>query len=141
VAGGFVAGGLVTGAVAGVGTVVGAGAVTVAVEGVAVVEAARVVVVAPTGFAGLSLVELFEASTANAMPAMNKTTTTDTAIVVQAGRRWCRDALRAGSAARTTGRTAVGSSARTTGTGSVGCCSGGYQRPSECSHHPGSSGR
>ena len=119
--GGLVAGGLVTGAFVGGGAVAGAAVVTVSVVGVAVVDTARVVVVEPTGgFGGTSFVEVFEDSTANAMPTMNKPTTIGTAILVQSGQRWSRDRSRSGAPTGTAGRIAVGSSAETTGTGSVG---------------------
>lgn len=143
VAGGFVTGGFVTGVVD-AGTVgggfVAGGSVAGTDVGGGTTDEARVVVVVLVGVFGGTVVVVFEAKTASAMPATSRTTTIGRTILVHNGHDRSRRAEPPPVAADVAGRTAVWSCG-TTGTGSVGSSnSGGYQRPSAPRHHPGSSG-
>jgi hypothetical protein len=138
VTGGLVAGGLVTGGL--VAGVVEAGMPFCGVVGIGVARGALVVVtigacvVVAAGdcfFGGASVVDVFEDTTANAMPPINKTTTTGRMTLDHHGQRRSRSTDPcSGRGTRTAGRIAVCSSAGITGTGSVGSNSGGYHRPS-----------
>jgi hypothetical protein len=145
VVGGRVAGVVVLGDVV-TGTVLGGSVVTGAVIAGNVVglvaRTAVVVVECAGGFEGTSFFEVCDACRASARTDTTKTITTASAIVDHSGQVRSRPTeARSWVGTRAAGITAVRSSGGTTGTGSVGSSSGGYHRPSEASHHPGSSGR